>query len=548
MEISEYKDVEVWYNKPQLLSLVTNCKEEYGVWGRGTGKTQGPIANRHSHAANVMPRGATGIIGSTYMQLLDRTLPPLMKAWERLGYIENIHYWVRRRPPESLNIPSAIYPSLTPEHSIYWYNGHVFHLISQDRPGLANGKTVDAILADEARFMNHERYMDDIAPINRGNKEIFGHLSEHHMVTMYTDMPRDVKGKWILDKSEQMDPEVISQIISLQLELYNIQRKFDQANTRNSKIYYSRKIKEYESVLTVLRMDAVYYSEASSLDNIQILGEEQIRQWRREMLWPVFQAAILNERVITVENGFYHLLDVDYHTYDKFDYSYIESLGIHLPDGVLKDCRIDGDIVKNMPLDIAFDYNAAIKSLVVGQETKRAYRVLKSMFVKGSDGKILDDLVDDFCTYYKYHNPHHVIYYYDHTANVTDSTRLETLADIVTRRFEVNNWAVTRVDIGQQPMHQTRYRLWEAVLKERDERFMPVRFNKENCDPLLISMQQTKVRTGRNGIEKDKRPEQYSSVKPEDAPHLGDAMDTLYIGNFNHKYGYSNPITDLVYS
>src|SRR5690606_34246497 len=124
-----------------------------------------------------------------------------------------------------------LYPILTPEHSITWYNGHVFHLISQDRPGLANGKTVDAIMADEARFMNHQRYMDDIAPINRGNREIFGHLPEHHMVTMFTDMPTDPKGQWILDKEQQMDKKVIAQIITLQLEYNRIQQKFIEAIT-----------------------------------------------------------------------------------------------------------------------------------------------------------------------------------------------------------------------------------------------------------------------------------------------------------------------------
>src|SRR5690606_25777741 len=325
---------------------------------------------------------------------------PLMKAWEKFGYVENVHYWVRKRPPAKLNIPNALYPILTPEHSITWYNGHVFHLISQDRPGLANGKTVDAIMADEVRFMNHQRYMDDIAPINRGNREIFGHLPEHHMVTMYSDMPTDPKGKWLLDKEEQMDRQVIAQIINLQLSYYEIETKFKTASTAESRKYYYRKLREYSGVLSALRADAVYYSEASSLDNIQILGPEQIRQWRREMLLPVFQAAILNERVITVENGFYHMLDLDHHcTEQAIDYNYIDGLGIYLPEGVVNDCRKDADLIKGKPIDIAMDYNSSIKSLVCAQDTRRAYRILKSMYVLRKDRKIMDDLIDEFCQY-----------------------------------------------------------------------------------------------------------------------------------------------------
>ena len=391
--------------------------------------------------------------------------------------------------------------------------------------------------------------MDDIAPINRGNLEIFGNIPEHHMVTMFTDMPTDPKGRWILDKREQMNADVVSKVMVLQLEVNNITLEYEEAKAQRNMPrvkYLYRKIREYYAVLGHLRKDLVYYSEASSLDNIQILGEEQIRQWRRELIWPVFRAAILNERTITTDNGFYHLLDSDYHTYTDFDYEHIESQGIILPNGLVKDSRMDRDLVKGKPIDISLDYNSKIKSLVCGQETRNFYRVLKSMYVKREDRKVLDDLIDDFCTYYKHHDTHHVNYFYDHTANVTDSTRLETLADLVTKRLEHNNWQVTRIDIGQQPMHATRYRMWEIVLSERDERFIPVRFNKINCESVLTSMQQTGVRVGKNGWEKDKRTEQNSAVKPEDAPHLGDAMDTLYIGKFNTRYGYAQRIGELI--
>ncbi|MFE2861620.1 hypothetical protein [Sphingobacterium multivorum] len=544
--MDRYREKVMYFNKPQQRSILTMCKEEFDVWGRGTGKTQGPLAYRTIQAANAMPRGATGLVGLTYMQLLDRTLPPLMKAWENFGYYEGLHYWVRRRPPKEYKIPDAIYPVLHPEHTIFWWNGHAFHLISQDRPGSANGKTVDAIAGDEVRFLNHKRYMDDIAPINRGNREIFGSRPEHHMVTMCTDMPTDPKAKWILDKKDLMDTKKIAQIVNFQLEVQRLEQQFYLAETTESKRYYRRKRNEYVRVLNALRANTVYYSEASSLDNLEILGVDTIKQWRREMLWPVFRAAILNENVIAVTNGFYHLLDTDHHCYSLYDYSYIESMGLYLPEGLVKDCRNDGDLIKGMPIDISFDYNSSIKSLVIGQETERFYRVLKSMYVKREQEKVLDDLVDDFCKYYKHHNNHTVNYFYDNTANVTDATRLETLSDMVTARLIKNDWAVNRFDIGQQPMHETRFRLFEAVFKENDSKFKPVRFNRENCDALLTSMQQVQTRSGKNGTEKDKRPESNSSVKQEEAPHLSDAFDTLYIGKFKTQYGYVEQVGDLI--
>jgi len=539
---------EIYLNDPQKRSWFTMCKEEYGVWGRGTGKTQGPIADRTIRFANAMPRGATGIVGTTYMQLLDRTLPPLLKAWEARGYIEGVHFWVRTRPQDRLNIPKPLYKVLHPEYTIFWWNGHVFHLISQDKPGLANGKTLDAIVCDEARFLNHERYVDDIAPINRGNREHFSHLPFHHAVTMFTDMPRDPRGRWILDKKEQMDPSGIARIVHLQNELNKLLQKRLLPNLKEGqKKYLNRKIDEYNRAIGAARFEyPVYYSEASSLDNLAILGEEQILQWRREMITPVFKAAILNEKVFLIDDGFYHLLDTDYHCYDEYDYSYIEGLGLHLPPDALSDCRKDGDLIKGKPIDVSFDYNSKIKSLVCGQDTNRAYRVLKSMFVTREQGKILTDLVDDFCRYYTPHNCHEVNYFYDHTAKVTDATRLKTLAEIVIERYIENGWTVRGIYIGQQPMHETRYRMWEEVLKEKDHRFQPIRINRQNNDNLLTSMQACGTRQGRNGVEKDKRPEQNSKVKPEDAPHLTDALDTLYIGKFQFDYGYEIPVTDLL--
>src|SRR5690606_2920443 len=194
----------------------------------------------------------------------------------------------------------------------------------------------------------------------------------------------------------------------------------DPLTNRSQKVYYSRKLREFNIVLNELRKDTVYYSEASSLDNIEVLGVDQIKQWRRELTWPVFQAAILNERTISIENGFYYLLDTDVHAYDMYNYGYVESQGIWLPEGIVKDCRVDSDLIKGKPIDVSFDYNSAIKSLVCGQETRSHYRVLKSFYVTRKEQKVLNDLVDEFCTYYKPHNVHEVNFYYDNTALVSD--------------------------------------------------------------------------------------------------------------------------------
>lgn len=169
----------------------------------------------------------------------------------------------------------------------------------------------------------------------------------------------------------------------------------------------------------------MWYSEASTLDNIQILGERKFHQWLRELKEHVFDTSILNLKNLSVEDGFFHLRDPQVHCYHAYDYNPINSLGLYLPDGVRKDCRNDGDVIKNKPLDIAFDYNSAIKSLVIGQDSPKHHHILKSMFVLATEKKVLNDLVDEFNAYYEYHPCKVVHFYYDHTATAGDAARLK---------------------------------------------------------------------------------------------------------------------------
>jgi len=541
----------IWLNKPQTLSRLIMAPQEYGVWGRATGKTDEPIANRAAHGANQMPRGTTGIIAQTYMQLLDRTLPPLFKAWEKFGYRHGVHYWVGQRPPAKLNIPEPIYKVIDPKHYIFWWNGHVFYLVSQDRQGLANAKSLDAILADEVKFLNFEQYQEEVIPANRGNDNIFGHMWEHHMVTMYTDMPTQQKARWILEKAEQVNMETIGTVLNLQIEYNKMYAEFNnQRTTAPRKVYLLRKLKNYYLAINEIKMGEesedgdreglVWYSEASTLANIQILGERKFNQWLRELKSTVFDTSIMNLKNLMVDDGFFYLLDTVKHCYHSHDYNYIDSLGLYLPDGIVKDCRKDGDLVKNRPIDCALDYNSAIKSIVFGQDTTKFYNIVKSHFVLAIDKKILDDLIDEVCDYYKPHQCKIIHYYYDHTATGTDASRLESFKDIVVKRFRKHGWTVRPHHIGQQPQQTIRYRLWETVFAEKDERFKPVRINYENCEQLITSMQMTGVQQVGTLFKKDKRPELSKKVAPQDAPHLGDAFETLYIGRFKEEYGFND--------
>ena len=79
-----------------------------------------------------MPGSTGGIVVPTFKHGLTNTIPGLLAAWKRWGYIEGLHYVVGRKPPKSFR--QSIIDPKDYEHVITFYNGSVAVIISQDRP------------------------------------------------------------------------------------------------------------------------------------------------------------------------------------------------------------------------------------------------------------------------------------------------------------------------------------------------------------------------------------------------------------------------------
>lgn len=526
------------FNLPQLRQQLINANIEVNVWARGTGKTEGRIAPKSLGIATNMPKGATAIVGATYVQLLDRTLPPLFLAWERLGYKRDVHYWVRRKPDKRLKVPEAYYAPDTPEHCIYWYNGHIQKLISQDRPGTSNGMSVDFVIGDEAKLLNKEKFFEELSPTNRGNEEIFGHLSEHHGILLCTDMPTTSSGSWIFEFEKECFKPLIDLILSLQFQL---DEKALQLNARKNQIPesdYKRdsilraidaEMTNLEFELFTLRKEAVSYSEASAYDNIDYLTPAFIRRQQKTLPGHVFNAAILNKRTYKTGNSFYQTFSADAVCYSAYNYDYIDSIGLILPENALSDCRKDADLIGDQPLLMAMDYGG-FNCLVIGQQETSTLNILSSFY--GEKGKLTKDVVRDMCEYYKHHRTKRIVYYYDQTAIATDGRIDENYADQVIKVLIDNGWEVEPVYLGAVMGQDARYRLFEAVYEEKDSRYRAIRINRENNQYLVISIEQaSKYDDSKGRIKKDKRDEKKSELDQRMTTHFSDAHDTLYIGS-----------------
>ncbi len=325
---------------------------------------------------------------------------------------------------------------------------------------------------------------------------------------------------------------------------------------------FLRSKKFQDEYLRELRRSAFVVRRASTLENVDVLGEEYIRQMKRDLPPYTFMVSILNVKIKKSNDGFYSNLDID-HVHGYINDSGIDPLtmanwstqkatGIidgkkitsesYQPDlkelSERNDCRMDADCVNDLPLYLAFDYNANINTLVVGQVYQRdgveAVNVIKSFYVKNE--RKLRELVDDFSRYYapKRAVNRDVVYFYDATAKQGASYALtdERFYQAVIKELERNGWNVTAIDMGVPEKHEVKHRIINNGLAGIE--YPAIRINQLNNPDLIIAMQLCEVSIGYQGFRKDKsqekKPETEENLPLQQRTDFTDAFDSLYLG------------------
>lgn len=174
-----------YYNSPQLAVKYCSRPEKTLLWGRGTGKStvNADIAEACVHE---MPRSRGFIVGATYMQILTLELPPMIAHWERLGYYQNVHYFIGVKPPRAWRKqwPSAYHMPQRTDNLIWWYNGSVIQLISFDRKDTGSrGGSFDWGLGIEAALLPKPRLDRELLPTLRPTHYTFKHNRYHKSLT-----------------------------------------------------------------------------------------------------------------------------------------------------------------------------------------------------------------------------------------------------------------------------------------------------------------------------------------------------------------------------
>ena len=529
-----------YLNDIQQEVIYTGAKDTILCAGRALGKG---VIHALWNLRNMqrMPGSITGIVSPNCKRALTNTLPSMLTHWETLGYKRNIHWCIGIKPPKAWGWPEPLFKPENYENVLSFYNGSIGFIISQDRSGTSNSQSYDALDIDEAKFIDFNQLKDETLPANRGNRQHFGKHYFHHGMLITSDMPVTKKGSWFLDYERKCDKELIELIQATVYEVWRYEAHIRDlvAQGRTATPAIQSKIRTLHRDLCRMRSVATYYREASTIYNMQVLGEAFINQLKRDLPPLTFQTSVLCKRIGIARDGFYNSM-TEANKYSATNFSYLDNLEYKF-DKIKEPCSLaDSDVDTNQPIAIAFDYNANINWLVAGQPRKSQLLVLKSFFVKFE--RKLPELVSDFCLYYRHHKRKEVVFYYDSTALGSNyAVNDQDFRWVIKDAFREKGWRVTEEYIGRPMRHVEKQLLINRMFAGKAK--FKVMINRENNEDLLVSIQTAGVYNG----GKDKRGEKLAETeedKLEARTDGSDAFDTLCIGceRFT-KVAFSMPVT-----
>lgn len=561
MEEQETAANYIYMNPAQRAVYNYRCRNTTVEAGRGTGKTDGLITPEMAGCIQSMPRGTGLFLGNSIKQLFTKTVPKTLYSLERMtGLKEGVHFF-RGHAPAKCNFKEPIVKPKVWENCIHFWNGFVYYMISTGVKAAANGMDSCSIIGDECRFMPEGLIKAEILPTLRGINTNHPGFDEnlnpyYKSIFFVSDAPLTKRQAWLRKRREEQTPEINRKIAEMIREAQIC-----------PEIVQSPK---YQRELNKLRCQASIYFSFSSIENIDILGEQFIRTMQKELTPTMFDISIRNVEKEEINDGYYANFDPDVHCYLSNDEEQleaaqkykkrtitqiynggrtlrVESESIDLNElSKAQDCCLDTDIKPGEPLRIAFDYNAHINCLVIGQTDSRSntsvLRILNSMTnVKNTR---IEGLCKMFCKYYEPHRLtcRDVIFYYDDTAKqgaayASERHEETRFYNIVKKVLRSHGWNVIEVAMGRPMSHNKKYEFLNGCFAGTQRPFL--RINKENNEYLIASMENARVKEGRNGFEKQKGDEKKrltadEMADPETAlsirTDLSDAFDTLVIG------------------
>lgn len=519
---------QVYLHKGQQLYSLCDTRDSVNICSRRWGKSF-IVARRIMTNVLEMP-GSLGVyVASSFRQAHSRTLPSAIMAMEAFGWKRDIHYVIGKKPDKRLGFAGPLFLPSDLKDVVWFANGTLMVIVSQEVVLSANSMTVHWLVGDEAKGLDYEKLANEIFPAIGGSSLYYKDPAKYpHLwgVHFFTDMPCAKEGLWLINKYEkEYDKELCDAIIGMELERLKLMQK--PANT-----FTTRRIAYMTRNANLLRNKALYFQERSIFDNIAVVGADYIKRCERNLTPMVFRTSILTKRVNAVDGMFYVSFDKKIHTYHATDNSKLNDYREQKYDALL-----DNDVQRNKPIAVSFDYGALINWLVAAQVQGRMHKTLKSFFTKNKQR--LREVIQLFCEYFESQVNKTVIYYYDSTALATGYVEVGHSAyDIVHDEMYKHGWYVKDMYLGSPIEHMKKHRIINEGFNGKEKLF-PV-FNLDNNEELVQALMLTEIKIGEKGFKKDKSGEKTiesdTNLPYELRTDGTDAWDTNFLGCNNMPY------------
>lgn len=521
------KEVERWLNIFQMMVLAARPRVLTTEAGRRGGKTEEIGAERSLRAALEMAGSSGFIAARSYSKLLDHMIPGLEAGWNKRGMVEGEDYVIASAPPKHFKRPIIAPKSF--DHYILFRWGSGIHMISFDHGVTSNGLSTDWGLIDEAKQLDPVRVNSELLRTMSGHRTVkvanshlkWGDLPGHRSLTLLTDKfigKNDYK--WV--DGYKKDSMTMQEFMKL--------AAFAQYVQNNPLPYLQDELRKRQCA-------AQAYIEYSSRANLPVLGIEYFRDQFKNSSNLDFRVSILNDDVAEIEGGFYQFLDETIHTYEARNNDRIDTIGIReYLNGNRKDCLLDNDWRKDLPLEVGIDYGSEHTWFVSGQEYAETLFVLNNFWTTNEQ---ISEGVDKLCRYYKHHE-HKVVHVYDDPGGHKKKTDQSKDIDEVIKAFRKNGWMVIhKTPDNNYIPHKVKYRIYQKGLDERlsvrDKRYKKLRFNINNAYQTFYSCSKAPVKLSTNDeYTKDKSSEKDKSLDQWKATHLSDALDNIYCTKHLH--------------
>ena len=512
----------------QLRYKLCSAHDSVNICSRRWGKSF-LVAMRIMENVLEMPGSLGVFVASSFRQAHARTLPSALMAMQQFGWYRDVHYVIGHRPDPRLGFKEPIFCPSDLKDVVWFANGSIMMIVSQEVVLSANSLTIHWLVADEAKGLDYDKLANEILPAVGGSSVHFADPAKYpHLwgIHFTTDMPCSKEGLWLIKKFEnEYDPDLCNAIIGME-----IQRRRLMEEPQNT--YTAQRIAYLTRHANLLRNKALYYQERSIFDNIAVVGPEYVKNCERNMPSLAFRTSILCKRIDKVEGMFYESFDKKLHTYHATDNSRLNDYKEQKYD-----CLLDQDIDRNKPIAVSFDYGALINWLVAAQVQGNSHKTLKSFFTKNRQR--LREVIQLFCEYYEAHPCKTVIYYYDATAIATGYVEVGHDAyNIVHEEFEKHGWYVKDKYLGNPMAHHKKHKIINEAFEGR-EHLMPT-FNADNNEELIQAMMLAETVIGTKGIRKDKSGEKTiesdTNLPLELRTDGTDAWDTNIIGCLTQPY------------